>query len=142
MTEITRSGMYEKMVQDIIDNDELMYLLRLTNAKVVCVVSDNVKVDERKCRVYAEIEKIPAKYESFINADAMIIIYTPNIASFSPDKKKIVLLRELLKLIIDETEGKRKITIGDYDIKDFRCIIQRYGANWDQEATLFDEVKK
>ena len=91
MTEITRSGMYEEMVQDIIDNDELLYMLRASNAKVVCVVSDNVKVDESKRRVYAEIEKIPAKYESFINADAMIIIYTPNIASFSPAKKKIVL---------------------------------------------------
>ena len=98
MTEITRSGMYEQMVQDIIDNDELLFTLRVSNAKVVCVVSDNVKVDERKCRVYAEIEKIPAKYESFINADAMIIIYTPNIASFDPKRKKIVLFRELLKL--------------------------------------------
>ena len=142
MTEITRSGMYEQMVQDIIDNDELLYTLRASNAKVVCVVSDNVKVDESKRRIYAEIEKIPAKYESFINADAMIIIYTPNIASFNPKKKEIVLLRELLKLCIDETEGKRKVSIGDYDIKDFRCIVQRYGANWDQEATLFDEVEK
>jgi len=142
MTELTRSEMYEQMVQDIIDNDELLCMLRASNAKVVCVVSDNVKLDESKRRVYAEIEKIPAKYESFINADAMIIIYTPNIASFSPDKKKVVLLRELLKLSIDETEGKRKIFIGDYDIKDFRCIIQRYGANWDYEATLFDEVEK
>ena len=55
MTEITRSGMYEQMVQDIIENDELLYTLRASNAKVVCVISDNVKVDESKRRVYAEI---------------------------------------------------------------------------------------
>ena len=57
MTEITRSGMYEQMVQDIIENDELLYMLRASNVKVVCVVSDNVKLDESKRRVYAEIEK-------------------------------------------------------------------------------------
>ena len=38
MTEITRSGMYEQMVQNIIENDELLYMLRASNAKVVYIV--------------------------------------------------------------------------------------------------------
>lgn len=142
MTEITRSEIYEEMIQKIIDNDPLLCVLKAMRAKVVCVISDNAKLDESKRRVYAEIEKIPAKYQSFIFADAMITVYMPNIASFSQQKKEIVLLRELLKLVIDDTEDKRKVSIGDYDIKDFRCIVQRYGANWDQEATLFDGVEE
>lgn len=142
MTEITRSEIYEEMIQELIDTDQLLCVLKAMNAKVVCVISDNAKLDESKRRVYAEIEKIPPKYQSFIFADAMITLYMPNIASFSQKKKEIVLLRELLKLNIDDTENKRKVIIGDYEIKDFRCIIQRYGANWDQEASLFDEAVK
>lgn len=57
MTEITRSGMYEQMVQDIIENDELLYTLRASNAKVVCVVSDNVKVDERNAVFMLRLKK-------------------------------------------------------------------------------------
>ena len=56
-------------------------------------------------------------------------------------QKKIVILRELLKLFIDTTDNKRKIIIRDYDLKDFRCIVNTYGADWDERPTLFDEVK-
>ncbi len=56
-------------------------------------------------------------------------------------KRKIALLRELLKITVDEDTGDRKVIIGDYDLQDFRSVVNRYGTDWDQVPTLFDEVE-
>ena len=135
-----RSLKYEEVVNDLIENEQLLVMLKAENVKVVCVLSDNVKLDESKRRIYAEVEKIPPKYQWAVTADVMITIYSNNIAFFNEQKRRIVLLRELLKLSVDSTEGKRKVAIRDYDLKDFRCIVDRYGANWDQDDTLFDNA--
>lgn len=132
-----RNRAFEEVAEALIENDEKLFSLKADEAKVVCILSDKVKLDENKCRVYADIEKIPAKYQWATDADAMITLYEPNIAWFNEEQKKIVILRELLKLLIDTTDNKRKIVIRDYDLKDFRCIVNTYGANWDQTDTLF-----
>lgn len=136
-----RSKYYEKMVQELIDNEELLVMLKAENARVVCVVSGDRKVDKGGRLIYAAIEKIMPKYRWATDADAMITVYLGSMVDFSEEKRKIVLLRELLKLVIDDTEGKREVVIKDYDLLDFRCIVERYGAYWDQQPTLFDEVE-
>ena len=136
-----RSKRYEEMVKDLIDNEELLVMLKAENARVVCVVSGDRKVDKGNRPIYANIEKIAPKYRWATDADAMITVYLGSMVDFSESKRRIVLLRELLKLVIDDTEGKREVVIKDYDLLDFRCIVERYGANWDQEPTLFDEVE-
>ena len=139
MTELIRSEKYESIVEELINEDEKLIGLRSEDAKVVCICSDKTKLDENKRRVYADIEKIPPKFQWATDADAMITIYEPNIAWFNEKQRKIVLLRELLKLVVDTIDNVRKVAILDYDLKDFRCIVEKYGANWDQTDSLFTE---
>ena len=44
-------------------------------------------------------------------------------------------------ITVDEDTGDRKVIIGDYDLQDFRSVVNRYGTDWDQAPTLFDEVE-
>lgn len=136
-----RSKYYEELVQDLIDNESMLAMLKVENAKVVCLVCGDRKVDKSGRLIYAVIEKITPKYRWATDADAMITVYLGSMVDFSEKKRKIVLLRELLKLAIEDVDGKREVAIRDYDLLDFRCIVERYGANWDQEPTLFDEVE-
>lgn len=136
-----RSAYFEKMTQELIDNEELLVVLKAQNAKVVCVCAADSMQDKGKRVTYATIEKIPPKFSWATDADAMITVYLGSLRGMSEKQKKIVLLRELLKLVIDDDSGNRKIVIKDFDLLDFRCIVERYGVNWDQEPGLFDEVE-
>jgi hypothetical protein len=141
MENFRRSPAWEKMAAELIENDGLLVIQNAMQVKVVCVLSETMKRDARKLPIYAEAEKIPAKYRWATDADAMITIYQMNIANFSEKQKDIALIRELLKILIDETSGERKVLIGDYDLHDFRKVVEVYGADWDKGPTLFDEVK-
>ncbi len=136
-----RSERWEKMAAELIENDELLIMQHAMNIKVVCVLSETMKKAERKLPNYAEAEKIPPKYKWATDADAMITIYENNMTTFNEAKRQIALLRELLKITVDEETGERKVMIGDYDLQDFRCVVDKYGTNWDQTPTLFYEVK-
>lgn len=142
MEEFVRSPSWEKRAERLIEEEELLIMQKVMNVKVVCVLSESTKTDKQKHPIYAEAEKIPTKYKWATDADAMITIYENNITTFNEKKRKIVLLRELLKITVDEDTGDRKVIIGDYDLQDFRCVVDRYGTNWDQTPTLFDEVEK
>jgi hypothetical protein len=141
MENFRRSPAWEKMAAELIENDELLVIQNAMQVKVVCVLSETMKKDARKLPIYAEAEKIPPKYKWATDADAMITIYQMNIANFSEKQKDIALIRELLKIFIDETSGERKVLIGDYDLHDFRKVVEVYGADWDKGPTLFDELK-
>ena len=142
MENFRRSPAWEEMAAELIENDELLVIQNAMQVKVVCVLSETMKKDARKLPIYAEAEKIPPKYKWATDADAMITIYENNMTTFNEKKKQIALLRELLKITVDEDTGDRKVIIGDYDLQDFRCIVDRYGTNWDQAPTLFDEVEE
>lgn len=136
-----RSEKWEKMAAELIENDELLIMQHAMNIKVVCVLSETMKKDARKLPIYAEAEKIPPKYKWATDADAMITIYENNMTTFNEKKREIALLRELLKITVDEDTGDRKVIIGDYDLQDFRSVVNRYGTDWDKAPSLFDEEK-
>lgn len=142
MENFRRSPAWEKMAAELIENDELLVIQNAMQVKVVCVLSETMKKDARRLPIYAEAEKIPPKYKWATDADAMITIYENNMTTFNEQKKKIALLRELLKITVDvDTDtGDHKVIIGDYDLQDFRSVVNRYGTDWDQAPTLFDEV--
>lgn len=141
--EFYRSSKYEQIAGELIASEGCLSLLKVDNLKVVCLVSDKVKVDENKRRVYADTEKVPPKFQWATDADVIITIYQPNVATFTPEKQRIVILRELLKVSIDtgDDDSKRRILLNDYDLKDFRLIISRYGPNWDEDKGLFEGVE-
>lgn len=141
MENFRRSPAWEKMAAELIESDELLVIQNAMQVKVVCVLSETMKKDARKLPIYAEAEKIPPKYKWATDADAMITIYENNMTTFNEQKRKIALIRELLKITVDEDTGDRKVIIGDYDLQDFRCVVNKYGTDWDQAPTLFDEVE-
>ena len=106
MENFRRSPEWEKMAAELIESDELLVIQKAMQVKVVCVLSETMKRDARKLPIYAEAEKIPPKYKWAINADAMITIYENNMTTFNEQKRKIALLRELLKITVDEETGK------------------------------------
>ena len=139
MEDFERSDYYEEMADSIMQEEPLLVPICNDGVKIVCVCSDKVKVDENKKAVFAECEKIPPKFKWATNADCMITVYKNNVLYFSEEQKRIMLFRELLKIECDAREGIKRISIRDYDLKDFRCIVERYGANWSRGKELFDE---
>ena len=135
-----RSVIYEEVAADLIDTEDCLLLLKADEVKVVCVLSDKIAVNKTGHRIYADCEKIPPKFSWATDADCMITIYEPNFSVLSPGQKKIAILRELLKIQSDSSDGTKKIKIIDYDLQDFRVIIDRFGVNWDKEPDLFSEV--
>ena len=137
-----RSTKWEALAAQLIENDELLIMQRAERITVVCVLSDVMKKDAHKNPIYAEAEKIPPKYQWATDADAMITIYENNMTTFNDAQRQIALLRELLKITADEETGKRKVEIRDYDLQDFKCVIDKYGTSWDQEPGLFDGMEE
>lgn len=142
MENFRRSPEWEKMAAELIESNELLVIQKAMLVKVVCVLSETMKRDAHKLPIYVEAEKIPPKYKWATDADAMITIYENNMTTFNEKKRKIALLRELLKITVDEDTGDRKVIIGDYDLQDFRSVVKRYGTDWDKAPTLFDEIEK
>lgn len=136
-----RSAVYENMAAELIDTEDCLIMLKSDDVRVVVIMSDKVLLDKNNKRIYADCEKIPAKFMWATDADVMITLYSPNIAVLNEDQKRIAMLRELMKINSDTTEGLKKITIQDYDLKDFKLIVDRYGVNWDKETDLFTEVE-
>lgn len=135
-----RSVTYEELAAELIDTEDCLIILKADEVKVVCVLSDKIAVDKTGRRIYADCEKIPPKFSWATDADCMIIIYEPNLSVLSPGQQRIAILRELLKIQSDSSDGTKKIKIIDYDLQDFRVIVERYGVNWDTEPDLFSEV--
>lgn len=138
-----RSVTYEKVAETLINTEDCLIMLKTEEVKVVCVLSDKVKLDEGRRRIYADCELIPEKFKWATDADCMITLYEPSISSvLSPEQQRIAVLRALMKIKVDTSDIKRKISIIDYDLKDFRAIVERFGVDWDREPTLFDGVDK
>lgn len=135
-----RNTRFEDLAKELIDTETCLVMLRSANVKVVVIMSDKGKLDETGNRIYADCEKIPPKFMWATDADVMITVYELNIAGLTEQQKRIVIMRELMKIHCDESDGKRKIKIIDFDLKDFKLIVDRYGVNWDKETDLFTEV--
>lgn len=139
MENLRRTPAYDKIVSDLIKEKCEFTPLRADSVKVVCLVSDKAEVDRNYRKVYAKTEKIPDKYRLFMDADVMITVYENNVMFFSREQKRIMIYRELLKINSHTGEGEKKIGIRDFDLNDFRTVIDQYGLEWDAEKTLFSK---
>ncbi len=142
MEEFRRAPGYEDLAYSIMDQEPELAVLRAENVKVICVISAAAEKDRNGLKVYAKTEKIPPKYKLLTDADVMITIYENNIMFFDLKQKRIMMLRERLKILIDTGDGKRTVSIRAYDLNDFRQIVAKYGAAWDRERSLFDDKEE
>lgn len=142
MEEFRRGMDYEAIAYDLIERMPELVLLNADKLRVFCILSDKAETDRNKRKMYAKTEKIPAKYQPLTDADVLVTIYENNITHFTRQQKEIMILRELLKVMIDTEGDTRAVGIRDYDLNDFRQIVLKYGAEWDKEPSLFDGVER
>ena len=137
--EFVRDEALEVVVQDLIETETALIYLRAGNAKVVVIRSNKCKKIDG-VPVFADCELIPDKFKWATTAQFMITVYTNNTMSFDARRLRILMFQQLLKITPKEKEGEFKLR--DYNVKDFSLIVERYGACWYREPTLFDEVEK
>lgn len=119
---------YNEMVQDLIATIPELEPLRTSGVTVTFLQSDYDKKQQGKV-VYGLTEKVSSKNRWAIPSDFTITIYTKNIKDFNDEQVKILLEHELLHIGIDK-DGKPYIK--PHDLEDFRSIIDKYGAYWDE----------
>ena len=134
-----RDEALEIIVKNLIEDEQELIYLRAGRVEIVVIRSDKIKKNDG-VPVYADCELIPDKFKWATTAQFMITVYSPNTASFDVRRFRILLFQQLLKITPKEKEGEFKLR--DYDVKDFSTIVDRYGANWYKEPTLFDEAEE
>ena len=92
---------------------------------IICLASDQEKKSNGKL-IFGQTEKIADKYKWGIPCDFTITIFDPNVAYWTADQMKILMLHELLHVGVD---GDR-LYIRPHDLEDFKSIIAEYGVDW------------
>lgn len=136
------SDYYRRIGMEAIETmPELLYL-KASQIKIAYLCSDENKKEGRGSKpLYAETEIIPGKYKWGIEADAAITVYHPNAAALTDKQKFILIFQQLLKIGITlSSEGEERYVLNEYDVTDFRIIIDKYGTNWaETQPELIDE---
>lgn len=98
--------------------------------KLTVLVSDYEKKSQGRL-IFGLTEKVPSKNQWAIDADFTITIYTKNIDKYNFDEKQkyILMYHELLHIGADK-DGRTFIK--PHDLEDFRVIIDKFGAYWDE----------
>lgn len=131
------SEKYERIANKLIfENEELNFL---ASVKILYVSSDKERKSNGKV-VFGSCEKVPNKYRFLIPYDFIIRVYAPNISYFDDKQIEILLHHELLHIHIEEgKDGEMKCSCNPHDIEDFKSIIGKYGVDWADPNSLFDE---
>ena len=123
------SNEYREMALEIVNNvPELADIRTSHDTTIVFLSSDYVKKSQGKL-VFGLTEVVPSKNKWAIDADFTITIYEENIKDFTEEQKRILLEHELLHIGIGK-DGKKYVK--PHDLEDFRSIIDKYGAYWDE----------
>ena len=134
------SQAYKELGEKLINEMPELAYIKVSNVKIAYLVSDLAKTKDRK-PVFADTEIIPDKYKWGMQDDFSITIYHPNAAVFTEQQREILLFQQLLKIGIDydDIANEEKYSLNEPDVVEFSVIIKRYGANWKEQPTLFDE---
>ena len=119
---------YNGIIQNLLINEPLLSPLTEANITFCVLESDYQKKAQGKI-VFGLTEKVSSKNRWAIPTDFTITIYTRNIEHFTDEQVKILLEHELLHIGVDK-DGKGYIK--PHDLEDFRLIIDKYGAYWDE----------
>lgn len=116
---------YQKIANELIATRPELEDLRNSDVTIICLASDQEKKSNGKL-IYGQTEKIADKYKWGIPCDFTITIFDPNVAYWTADQMKILMLHELLHVGVD---GDR-LYIRPHDLEDFKSIIAEYGVDW------------
>lgn len=116
---------YQKIANELIATRPELEDLRNSDVTIICLASDQEKKSNGKL-IFGQTEKIADKYKWGIPCDFTITIFDPNVAYWTADQMKILMLHELLHVGVD---GDR-LYIRPHDLEDFKSIIAEYGVDW------------
>ena len=116
---------YQKIANELIATRPELEDLRNSDVTIICLASDQEKKSNGKL-IFGQTEKIADKYKWGIPCDFTITIFDPNVAYWTEEQMKILMLHELLHVGVD---GDR-LFIGPHDLEDFKSIIAEYGVDW------------
>ena len=77
--------------------------------------------------VYADTERIKAKYKAWMPYDFLITFYWPNCEYLSDEKLEQLMYHELLHVGFFD-DGT--FVLLPHDIEDFRDVVDRWGLDW------------
>lgn len=116
---------YQKIANELIATRPELEDLRNSDVTIICLASDQEKKSNGKL-IFGQTEKIADKYKWGIPCDFTITIFDPNVAYWTADQMKVLMLHELLHVGVD---GDR-LYIRPHDLEDFKSIIAEYGVDW------------
>ena len=116
---------YQKIANELIATRPELEDLRNSDVTIICLASDQEKKSNGKL-IFGQTEKIADKYKWGIPCDFTITIFDPNVAYWTANQMKILMLHELLHVGVD---GDR-LYIRPHDLEDFKSIIAEYGVDW------------
>ena len=116
---------YQKIANELIATRPELEDLKNSDVTIICLASDQEKKSNGKL-IFGQTEKIADKYKWGIPCDFTITIFDPNVAYWTADQMKILMLHELLHVGVD---GDR-LYIRPHDLEDFKSIISEYGVDW------------
>ena len=116
---------YQKIANELIATRPELEDLRNSDVTIIRLASDQEKKSNGKL-IFGQTEKIADKYKWGIPCDFTITIFDPNVAYWTADQMKILMLHELLHVGVD---GDR-LYIRPHDLEDFKSIIAEYGVDW------------
>ena len=116
---------YQKIANELIATRPELEDLKNSDVTIICLASDQEKKSNGKL-IFGQTEKIADKYKWGIPCDFTITIFDPNVAYWTADQMKTLMLHELLHVGVD---GDR-LYIRPHDLEDFKSIISEYGVDW------------
>ena len=120
----TISEKYTKIGMYLIDQvDDLNHL----KDETIVFLSSTAKKKSKGELVLGECEKIAEKNKWAIPCNFTITLFEPNLEGLTEEQIAVVIFHELLHV---GTDGEDR-WVNPHDLKDFRIIIERYGANWE-----------
>lgn len=126
MTTYEQSDRLSKIAAKVIAEYADLNHLGDPNCRIAYQTSDQAKKSGSKI-VYADTERVKAKYKALMPYDFVITFYWPNCENLTEDKLEMLMYHELKHVGFD---GDSSFTIIPHDVEDFRDVIDRWGVDW------------
>ena len=126
---------YTEIGRELIESEPELAELKNADVQIIFLASEHEK-KHNGSKVYGQCEKVAEKYKWAVPCEFTITIFEPNVVDFSSDQLRILIFHELLHVgVVDD-----KFYIRNHDLEDFKCIVEKYGVDWDCEQ-LKDVLK-
>ena len=124
------SERYGRLAREVIAEEGRLAPIARSDVRIAYLSSDAKKTSHGKV-VFGQCEKVPDRYKWAVPYDFAIVIYEPNVAGFSEEQLRTLMLHELMHVgVYANGDGEEVYRIVPHDLDDFRSIVERFGMEW------------